>query len=537
MRAVLLSCLFGVVCAQAHGAEIPRMVQETESGLSHAYEGPWEFFVGGGAAAFDCNGDRLPDLAIAGGANPARLYVNRSVAGGPLRFEERPLGLDDRRARRALGFYPIDIDNDGLRDLVMLREGRNLLLRGTGDCTFERAGAQWGFDGGSAWSAAFAAHWEADARHPTLAFGNYVDRSAPGSPWGTCEDGVFLRPRAGETPDYAEPFALAPGHCALSMLFTDWNNSGEVALRITNDRQYHLEGEDQLWRVDPERPPRLYRRGDGWRRLRIWGMGIAEADLDADGRPEYAITSMGDTKLQGLDPDEDDDLPTYADIAYDRKATAHRPYAGGDHRPSTGWHAEFADFNNDTLFDLFIAKGNVEAMPDFAAFDPDNLLLGDWSGDFEEAGEAAGIALDRRGRGAAVADFNLDGALDLVVVNRGDAPSVFRNTGPVGAETAGNWLMIDLDQPGVNRDAIGARLSVRIGKRTLERRIAVGGGHASGSVGWVHLGLGVAERARVRVRWPDGDWSHPYEVFANNFVVIDRGAPRAKYWYPPEAEP
>ena len=530
--------LLALLTVPAQAADIPRMIEETASGIDQTYGGPWEFFVGGGAAAFDCNGDRLPDLAIAGGANPAKLYINRSDAGGALAFKEAPLGLDDRLSTRVTGFYPLDIDDDGHRDLVVLREGRNMLLRGDGACGFTPANTRWSFDGGRAWTTAFAAQWERGAAHPTLAFGNYVDRSAPGSPWGTCEDGVLLRPQGddadSDAPDYSDPFALTPGHCALSMLFTDWNNSGEPSLRITNDRQYHLEGEDQLWRIPPTRAPRRYTSGDGWARLKIWGMGIAEADLDADGRPEYAITSMGDTKLQALDAEAETDGPTYTDLAYARGATAHRPHTGGDHRPSTGWHAEFADFNNDALLDLYIAKGNVEAMPAFAAFDPDTLLLGSWDDTFVEVGDAAGIALDRKGRGAAVADFNLDGALDLVVVNRGDPVTVFRNAGRSEAGRLGNWLMVELAQGGGNRDAVGARISARIGNRTLERRVAIGGGHASGRIGWVHLGMGVAERARVRVRWSDGDWSHPYEVFANNFVLIERGEPSVRYWYPPE---
>ena len=102
-------------------------------------------------------------------------------------------------------------------------------------------------------------------------------------------------------------------------------------------------------------------------------MGIAEGDIDGSGYPEYALTSMGDTKLQKLDPDEGGrgEFPVYRDIAGEVGATAHIPYAGGDKRPSTGWHSEFADFNNDGLLDLFISKGNVAQMPDFAAFDPE----------------------------------------------------------------------------------------------------------------------------------------------------------------------
>ena len=514
----------------------PHFVEEAAAaGIAHVYDGPWEFFVGGGAAAFDCNGDRKPDIALAGGKAHARLFINRSAVRGALAFEERDLGLADKDLLGALGVYPIDIDDDGQQDLVVLRVGRNLLLKGGPDCAFENANRAWGFAGGKAWTTAFAATWEPGATFPTLAFGNYVDRTAAGSPWGTCDDNVLLRPVSGKTPRYDRPAPLAPGHCALSMLFTDWNRSGEPALRITNDRQYHLEGEEQLWRIPPGRAPRLYTRSDGWARLKIWGMGIAEADLDADGFPEYALTSMGDTKLQQLDDEAGEDRPTYRDIAYERGATAHRPYRGEDRRPSTGWHAEFADFDNDGLLDLFIAKGNVEAMPDFAAYDPDNLLLGQWDGSFAEAGGVARIALDRRGRGAAIADFNLDGMLDLAVVNRADPLSLFRNLGTRaahGPRSLGNWLAIELRQTPPNRHAIGALVSVRVGNRTLARALHVGGGHASGRAGWLHLGLGTAERAEIRVRWPGGEWSHAYRAFANSFVLIDRGESEVRYWYP-----
>jgi hypothetical protein len=494
--------------------------------------------VGGGAASLDCDADRKPDLVLAGGQNPAALFVNRSEVGGALRFESTALGVSDEQSRGITGVYPLDIDNDGWKDLVLLRLGRNLVLRGGPGCRFEPADRGWALDGGTAWTTAFSAHWEAGARFPTLAFGNYVDRSAPGSPWGTCEDNVLLRPGPGATPDYRDITPLSPGYCALSMLFTDWNDSGEAALRITNDRQYHLNGEEQLWRIPNDGRPELYGRDDGWRYLKIWGMGIAEADLDADGYPEYALTSMADTKVQRLTPVGEARQPQYEDIAYQLGATAHRPYTGGDVRPSTGWHAEFADFDNDAYLDLFIAKGNVEAMPEFAAFDPDNLLLGGPEGRFVEAGETAGIALDRRGRGAAIADFNLDGALDMLVVNREGPASLFRNLGMAGAENGtppGNWLAVELRQPGRNRDAVGARLSVRVGERTLERRVRVGGGHASGSIGWIHVGLGTAAWARLRIRWPDGQWSRPYRARANNFVVIERDTEPARYWYPAES--
>ncbi len=517
--------------------DVPQMEEVAASaGLHHSYEGPWEFFVGGGVASFDCNGDRMPDLFMAGGTAPVQLFVNRSKAGGDIKFEKVAIGLSERDGAKALGAYPLDVDNDGHTDIVVLRLGENLVLKGGPDCSFTKVNRSFALEGGSAWSTGFAASWENGAQFPTLAFGNYVDRRAPGSPWGTCEANVLAKPNSdATTPDYSSSIALEPGYCTLSMLFTDWNKSGTPALRITNDRQYYRGGQEQLWRIPANGAPRQYGRSQGWKPLRIWGMGIAEADLDQDGLPEYALSSMGDTMLQSLDKEADTDRPTYRDTAYEKQMTAHRPYTGTDLKPSTGWHTQFADINNDTRLDLFIAKGNVEAMPDFAAFDPDNLLMGGVGGKFHEKGKEAGIALPTRGRGGAVVDLNADGMLDMVVVNRKAPASLFQNRGAKtswGNRPMGNWLAIELDNGKVNQFAVGAKVTVKTGNVTQSRRIQVGGGHASGQIGFVHFGLGVAERAKIRVQWPNGDWSHEYRVFANNFVQVTKDKPDALYWYP-----
>ena len=520
--------------------DVPLMREEADAaGLHSVYDGPWEFFVGGGGAAFDCDGSGFPSVFLAGGKNPAKLYVNKSKAGGPLKFEEKPLdiGANPKFLTNVIGAYPLDIDGDGRMDLFVLRVGMNLLLKGGPDCTFTLANTEWGFDGDSGWTTAFAAEWEPGQKFPTLAIGHYVDRSAPGSPWGTCEENSLYRPQAGDKPDYSARLALAPGFCALSMLFTDWNKSGIPSLRVSNDRQYYRGGEEQLWRLDPGKPPRLYTRADGWRHLSIYGMGIAEGDIDGSGYPQYFLTSMGDEKLQKLDPEAGrGEEPIYRDIAPEVGATAHIPYAGGDKRPSTAWHAEFADFNNDGLLDIFVSKGNLEQMPDFAARDPSNLLLGQWSGKFAEAGDESGIACFAKGRGALVADFNLDGALDILQINRGANIALFRN---LGAKTddghaipMGNWSEIRLVEPNPNRNAVGAKISIKTGARTQTRTVQVGGGDASGHAGFIHVGLGTAERAEIRVRWPDGEWSPTYRVFANQFAVIDRMRPQAAYWYP-----
>ncbi|MFN3723523.1 MAG: CRTAC1 family protein [Paracoccaceae bacterium] len=490
---------FLVLAAPAAAQGVPQFVEETTtSGLGHQFTGEWEFMVGGGVAAFDCNGDALPDLALSGGTGTATLLANTSAPGDALTFAPVTSGIE---MDKVTATYPIDIDSDGITDLMLLRVGENVVMRGLGDCRFARANEDWGFDGGDAWSTAFAAMWEPGEGLPTLAVGNYINQREEAYPWGSCTANWLHRP-AGAA--YASPLPLTPSYCALSMLFTDWNNSGRKSLRVSNDREYYEGGQEQMWHLEPGQPPRLYTEDEGWKRLRIWGMGIASTDLDADGYPEFYLTSMADNKLQQLVTPAPEAAPDYTDIAWVRGVTAHRPFMGEDLRPSTGWHAQFADVNNDGRADLFVAKGNVWEMPDFAMADPNNLLLQGEDGRFVEAADKAGVASTLAARGAAVVDLNADGALDLVVVNRNGPAQVWRNTGPVG-----NWVGIALQQAAPNPTAIGAWVEVRTGDNVQRQEVLSGGGHASGIWGAHHFGLGDAETAHVRVIWPDGrvtDW-------------------------------
>lgn len=491
---------------------IPRFVEAPAPGST--FTGGWEYMVGGGVASFDCDGNGFADLLLAGGEAPARFLRNRSTQGGELTFAAEPSGLELTAVN---GAYPLDVDSDGLMDLALLRVGESVLMRGLGDCRFERANEAWGFDGGDAWSTAFAATWEAGAAWPTLALGTYIDRTQEDFPWGSCTENRLYRP---ESRSFTPPLSLTPGHCALSMLFTDWNRSGQPALRVSNDREYYKGGQEQLWHIAPGAPPRLYTEAEGWARLRIWGMGIASRDLTGDGYPDYFLTSMADNKLQSLMPAQDPLLPRYADIAFAKGITAHRPPEGGDVRPSTAWHPEFSDVNNDGLDDLFIAKGNVSEMPDFAMEDPNNLLLQRPDGSFVEAGAEAGVASLATSRGAALADFNMDGLPDLVVVNRNSPAQLWRNTGG----GTGHWIGLRPTQAAPNRDAVGGWLEVRQGDKVTQRELTVGGGHAGGQSGWLHVGLGDRTRAEVRVIWPDGTAGEWQSLAADGYWTLPRGA-------------
>lgn len=513
-------------------AQAPRFVEETKSsGIATAYAGDWLYMVGGGAAVFDCNGDGFEDVYLAGGEKPAAFYLNLSLRGGNLKFEKRQSGLE---FDAVTGAYPLDIDGDHIMDVAVLRVGENILMKGEGNCRFSRANEAWGFDGGDAWSTAYTAVWEQDAAWPTIAIGNYIDRNEELEPWGSCTPNWLHRPKELHRPEdrgFAPPIELTPSYCPLSMLFTDWSNSGRADLRVSNDREYYEGGQEQMWRIAAGEPPMLYAKKDGWRYLRIWGMGLAGYDLDGDGFQEYFHTSMADNKLQALaNPPKDGSppRPDYKDIAWAKGVTAHRPFMGSDLKPSTAWHTEFQDVNNDGLVDLFIAKGNVSEMPDFALKDPNNLLIQGIDGKFTEMADKAGIASTRTSRGGALADFNLDGLLDLLVVNRWENAQIWRNT----TEAPGNALMLRLSQQGPNVNAIGAFIEVRTANGVQRREITSGGGHVSGQSGWIHFGIGTAVLAEVRVRWPGASWGLPMRLEAGSFATLVREAATPRPWSP-----
>jgi hypothetical protein len=337
----------------------PHFIDETAAaGMDHTYDGGPTFAVGGGVATFDCSGDGRPDLYLAGGSGPAALYRNDSPAGGALAFTRVSNPSTD--LPDVLGAYPIDIDGDGQVDLAVLRAGETVILRGLGECRFERANERWSIDGEMADTTAFSATWEDSAGLPTLALGRYLTLDASTNA-ASCADGALLRPDPAGT-GYGAPIVLSPGYCSLSMLFSDWDRSGRRDLRVTNDRQYYTDGQDQLWRIAQGEAPRLYTAEDGWVSMQIWGMGIASYDVTGDSYPDYYLTSQGDNKLQTLTAGPAQ--PTYRDIALKRGVNAAAPSTGGDPLPSTSWHPEFRDVNNDGFVDLFVAKGNVNAMPD-----------------------------------------------------------------------------------------------------------------------------------------------------------------------------
>ncbi len=503
-NSIFLPVLLAASSAHAEPAFVNR---SAELGITHQYDGGWEFFVGGGVASFDCNGDLFPELFVAGGASPSTLLRNTTASrGGVVSLTtDTPVSL---AITGVTGAYPLDIDSDGILDLFVMRVGENYMLKGGPNCSFSEF-EDLNFDGGNRWTTAFSATWEDGNALPTLAIGNYVNRDDPDGPFEACDTSFLMRPLE----DQYQASPLTPGYCPLSMLFSDWGRNGRQDLRVSNDRHYYVrEGLEQMWAM--EETPRLYSETDGWQEYQIWGMGIASRDISGDGMPEIFLSSMGDQKLQT--PDTTRDGPVFLDATYQRGTTAHRPYTGDDGRPSTGWQVEFGDVDNDGLDDVFIAKGNVEQMPDSAMADPNNLLMQQTDGTFTETGLRAGIASMDRSRGAALVDLNLDGQLDLVVVNRRVPVEIYQNA----TAGTGNWLLLDIRQTGGNPQMVGGWVEVSDGNKTWYREITVGGGHASGNATLMHFGLGSETNPRLRMITPDGTVTKWLEVQANQILRL-----------------
>jgi hypothetical protein len=124
-----------------------------------------------------------------------------------------------------------------------------------------------------------------------------------------------------------------------------------------------------------------------------------------------------------------------------------------------------------------------------------------------------------------MADLNGDGLLDMVVVNRWDKAQLWRNVGAGTAtkpEPMAHWLQLRLKQSDGNRNAIGAWVEIDLGGKVIRQELTIGGGHASGMLGWMHFGLGDAKDVKMRVQWPHGPWGSWQAVAADGFYTVDK---------------
>ncbi len=453
------------------------------------------------------------DLWASGDSPPLLLYINNG--NGEFREAAEAAGLSGRGWGQ--GACVGDIDNDGWDDLLVTYYGSNVLYR-NGSGRFQDASSGLAQTAGQRRWGAGCAFFDYDADGLLDLFvANYVDfdpesTPKPGSS-GACEwKGIPVMcgprglPRAtnilyrnlggGEFEDVSSSSGILEpgGRYSLGVVAADFDNDGDsdvyVACDMTPSLLYRNNGDGTF--TDIASLAGVGYNADGQLQA---GMGVAVADYDRNGFLDIAKTNFsGD--LPSLYNNEDGVF--FEDVAFD---------AGLGKHQLLGWGAVFVDADEDGLPDLMMANGHVypevDAAPIGETYRQQTVLyknLGD--GTFEDITGRAGPALQdgRPARGMASGDLDGDGHPEIVLVNVNAPPSLLKNT-----DFAGKAASIRLQGTDSNRNAIGSRVDLVIGKRRFMQAVVGGGSYYSQSDFALHFGLGDADTIdAIEIAWPNG---------------------------------
>ena len=504
---------------------------------TRVFKGPYAdvlgTFTSGGAAVAvgDYDNDGLDDLFLTDSdeGTSCRLLHNE----GHLRFRDATMaagvgeGNDSRSiVSDALWF---DYDNDGWRDLLVVRFGTPLLYHNEGNGAFRNVTAQSGLTSFANSIAAIAVDYDNDGRLDLL-FGNYfkpVNLFDLGDPHILPADldnasngggvALYRNMGGGRFEDVTARAGLAH-HTGwtLDVGSGDFNNDGRPDLYVASDY-----GTDRVFLNNGDGTFRdVTEKAIGFDTKK--GMNAEVADYDNDGWLDVYVTNITDEYMRECNMLwHNNHDGTFTDVS---KET-------GTCETGWGWAAKFADFDNDGWLDLFVANGLRSAGPenyiptllemilrpgvdlsDLRSWPP--IGNRSWSGyqrkklfrnadghAFANVAAAAHVDNDRDGRGVGIADFDNDGRLEWLQTNANQTAMLFHNVtrGP------GHWIELKLVGTRSNRDAIGARVIVQTAAGTEMREVDGGNGYASQSSSRVHVGLGRETEIRgITIRWPSG---------------------------------
>jgi hypothetical protein len=530
--ALLLPCLSAAVAwlPSPSAAQDFREVSRS-AGIEHVCYDPNR--ICGGAAFLDYDGDGWEDLYLTGGLNPDRLYRNQ----GDGTFEDvtDAAGLGMLSSVNTVGVVAGDVDNDGDPDLFVTtaEDQRNYLLRNddgsftdvsdaagiTGDDW--STGAAFGDVNGDGWLDLYVANY---ALYDGLPYDEHLTGGISNQLYRSNGDGTFT--------DVAEALGVDNfDGLTLAVAFADFDRDRRVDLYVANDfGQIFLPNAFFLNEGGVFRDIAEAAGTDAG----MNSMGVAVGDIDEDGDYDFFVTNMDRNRLY-LNVSENP--LRYEDVAVARAVSDSF---------STSWGTAFLDYDNDSYLDLVVANGRV--LPSYNLADPkralrliqaheNRLYRGSQGGGFTEVSRPAGVADTTRGRGLAVADYDRDGDMDLVVtvVTREERTSahtlLYRNE--VGSRQ--NWLFVELRGTESSRDAIGSEVELVAGERRWRRQILGGSSYLSQHANAVHFGLGDRAAAdSMIVRWPSGRTDRFAGLAANQTVRVVEGeapsfvaAPRA----------
>ena len=484
----------------------------------------------GGIAAFDYDNDGRIDIFFTNGAAIPSLkkespkYSNRLFHNeGNMKFRDVTSEAGLAGDGYSMGAAAADFDNDGNVDLFVAGVRHNILYRNLGNGKFEDVTAksgiksdQWSVAAGwfdfdndglldlfvvnyGAWSPALDRYCGDASRglriycHP-----RYFD-PRPNQIYRNRGDGTFE--------DISAPSGIAQhSGRGMSVAFADYDGDGLMDAFITNDNLpnflFHNLGKGKFEETGLLAGVALLDHGKP-----IASMGADFRDYDNDGQPDISVTALNGETFPVF---HNDGKGAFHDATY---STGIAPLSVS----RAGWANGWFDFNNDGWKDLFTANSHVndlvEKVEAAVYKQPNSVFVNLGNGKFEDARCSDFNAAVKAHRGAAFADFDNDGKIDVVVSALGEPAELWHNVTP----DAGHWLILKLRGTKSNRDGIGA--VIRTGDQTNHMTTAVG--YAGSSHAGVHFGLGnMTAVPQIEIRWPSGRVQTVGKVKADQVLAI-----------------
>lgn len=485
--------------------------------------------MGSGCAWVDVDNDGWQDAVLVdstswpGSGKPAgqcRLFLNRrdgSFVDGSSRY-----GLP--RGLYGMGVAAGDWDNDGFVDLCITALEGSRLLRNRDGQRFEDVTAKAGLrtpgwptsaafvdydrDG---WLDLFVCHyvrWSPQNDRYASLDGVHKSYARPDSYQGApCQ---LFRNRKGRFEDVSVSAGIAGrGAKALGVALCDFDRDGWVDLAVSNDMVpnflFHNQGNRATFKEVAVQAGMAVAEGGTAKA----GMGIDVGDYENAGHDGVLITNFTGEQLSLY---RRDPSGLFSDVAA-------RAGIGTPSQRFLGFGAFFADLDLDGLQDILVANGHIQDDIDVRSSgvthaQPGLLFRGVGEGRFEDASSQSGaLQTPRVARGAAYADYDNDGDLDVLLTANGGPAALLRQSG----RPAHHWVRLRLEGRRGNRSAIGAAVRLRSGERVQQRMVRSGSSYLSQSELRLTFGLGTStEVDEVEVRWPGG----AVESFAG--VAIDR---------------
>ncbi len=478
--------------------------------------------TGSGVALFDYDNDGLLDVFLVNGTRwkppfDATSHLFRNL--GNLRLQDVSARAGFTKTGWGQGVCAGDYDNDGFTDLYVTYWGHDTLYRNQHDGTFRDVTAAAGLGSTpTRWGAGCAfLDYDRDG-HLDLAVANYARldlASTPrpganplcrykglpvpcgprGLPGGS--NLLFRNLGNGKFADVtaASGFSKPSGYYGFSVVTGDYDNDGFADVYIACDSTpsilYRNNGDGSFTDVGVSSGAAFNQDGEEQA-----GMGAAADDYLHSGRLHIVKTNFsGDTPTLY----QNDGAGFFTDLTMRAGLAVHTRFLG--------WGVGFLDADNDGWKDIFIVNGhvypNADRLRDASPYRQQrNLYWNLGNGAFADISQSSGPAVLQRhsSRGAAFGDLDNNGAVDIVINNLDESPSLLVNRSPPG-----NWLIVRLLTGDPPRDAIGARLTLRTASFEQMSEIRSGSSYLSHNDLRLHFGLGpAASYEEIRVRWPDG---------------------------------